>query len=83
MRLTARELQVLRLVREDYTDAEIGDRLRISEHTVAMHLRSAFDKLDLPPGHGRRHLAVRAVFGSGRTTRRRAAVPAAQLELLS
>ena len=45
--LTAREVEVLRLVASGLTDAEIGDRLSISPRTVGQHLRSTYNKLDV------------------------------------
>jgi DNA-binding CsgD family transcriptional regulator len=43
--LTHRELDVLRLVAEGLTDAEIGTLLFISPRTVSQHLRSTYGKL--------------------------------------
>jgi ATP/maltotriose-dependent transcriptional regulator MalT len=43
--LTAREVEVLRLVAEGLTDAEVGERLYISPRTVGQHLRSVYNKL--------------------------------------
>ncbi|HYH12484.1 MAG TPA: AAA family ATPase [Thermomicrobiales bacterium] len=45
--LTAREVEVLRLVASGLTDAEIADRLSISPRTVGQHLRSTYNKLDV------------------------------------
>lgn len=45
--LTDRELEVLRLVAQGHTDAEVGDRLFISPRTVGQHLRSVYSKLDV------------------------------------
>jgi len=44
-RLSARERNVLALVTEGLANAEIGERLSISEKTVRNHLSSIFDKL--------------------------------------
>jgi ATP/maltotriose-dependent transcriptional regulator MalT len=46
--LTARELEVLRLVATGRTNRAIADALAISEKTVARHLSNIFTKLDLP-----------------------------------
>ena len=43
--LTARELEVLRLVASGKTNRAIGADLVISEKTVARHLSNIFDKL--------------------------------------
>ena len=44
--LTARELEVLRLVRDGFKNKQIADRLSISENTVNFHLKNIVDKLD-------------------------------------
>jgi DNA-binding NarL/FixJ family response regulator len=46
--LSAREVEVLRLVTEGLTDREVADRLSISRRTVSQHLRSVYGKLDVP-----------------------------------
>ena len=43
--LTARELEVLALVADGLTNAEIARRLWVSQSTVAKHLEQAYPKL--------------------------------------
>jgi DNA-binding CsgD family transcriptional regulator len=46
--LSAREIQVLRLVAAGKTNRQIASELFISERTVERHLSNIFNKLDLP-----------------------------------
>jgi DNA-binding NarL/FixJ family response regulator len=46
--LTAREVQVLRLVAAGRSNRAIAAELAISEHTVARHVQNIFAKLDVP-----------------------------------
>ncbi len=53
--LTVREIEVLRLVAQGMTDAEVADQLFLSPRTVSAHLRSIYNKI----GVGSRAAATR------------------------
>jgi non-specific serine/threonine protein kinase len=46
--LSARELEVLRLVSQGLTDPQVAERLYLSPRTVGQHLRSIYRKLGVP-----------------------------------
>jgi DNA-binding NarL/FixJ family response regulator len=46
-RLTQREVDVLRLVAQGLTDAQVADELVLSTRTVSAHLRSIYRKLSV------------------------------------
>jgi DNA-binding CsgD family transcriptional regulator len=45
IRLTVRETQILRLIARGYTYARAAERLGVSPHTVASHIKKAYHKL--------------------------------------
>ena len=53
--LTRRELEVIKLLASGCTYSQIADRLGISAHTVACHIKNTYRKLDV-------HTAAAAVF---------------------
>lgn len=60
--LTRRQLAVLNLVRDGFTNHQIGRRLELSEGgTVRTHLNHAYERL----GVASRPAAVTAVYGNG------------------
>jgi predicted ATPase/DNA-binding CsgD family transcriptional regulator len=59
--LTAREVEVLRLVARGLTDAQVADELVLSRRTVSTHLTSIYSKL----GIGSRSAATRFAFENG------------------
>jgi predicted ATPase/DNA-binding CsgD family transcriptional regulator len=59
--LTSRELEVLRLLTRDMTDAQIAEELVLSRRTVHAHLRSIYGKLDV----GSRLAAARWAYDHG------------------
>jgi DNA-binding NarL/FixJ family response regulator len=64
--LTAREREVLALMAEGRSNAGVARSLWLAEGTVEKHVRSIFQKLQLPdvPDDHRRVLAVIAFLGS-------------------
>ncbi len=59
--LTAREIEVLRLLDQDLSNPQIAERLVVSRRTVDAHLRSIYDKL----GVKSRAAAIRAAQAQG------------------
>ena len=58
-RLTAREVDVLRLLARGLTYAQAARELRVSVHTAATHLKSAYRKLGVHSAAGAVMQAVR------------------------
>ena len=56
--LTARELEVLRLIRDGYRNKQIADRLAIAETTVNFHIKNLVDKLG---ANDRTHAVIIAI----------------------
>ena len=61
--LTAREIDVLHLVADGLSNAEIAERLVLSQRTVHAHLRSIFDKLGVNSRTAAAH-AVASLFSN-------------------
>ena len=59
--LTAREIEVLRLLDQDLSNPQIAERLVVSRRTVDAHLRSIYDKL----GVKSRDAAIRVATRTG------------------
>lgn len=47
IRLTCREVEVLRLLARGCTYIQVGDRLRMSVHTVESHVKNLYRKLNV------------------------------------
>jgi len=56
--LTAREVEVLRLVAQGWTDAQIAEELVISARTVNAHLSSIYRKIRVSSRHAATHYAL-------------------------
>lgn len=46
-RLTEREKQIAKLVWDDFSNKEIGEKLKIAESTVENHLSNIYEKLEV------------------------------------
>ena len=64
--LTAREIDVVRLLAEGCTYSRVAQRLGISEHTVCSHIKNVYRKLDV-------HTAAAAVYHALRLEQQAAA----------
>jgi DNA-binding NarL/FixJ family response regulator len=47
IRLTCREMEVLQLLARGCTYIQVGDRLRMSVHTVESHVKNVYRKLNV------------------------------------
>lgn len=56
-RLTPREMEVIKLLAEGYSDKKIAEKLVISPETVHKHLKNTYSKLDV---HSRTEAVIRA-----------------------
>ena len=56
-KLSAREVEVLRLVAQGWTDAQIAEELVISTRTVNAHLTSIYRKIRVSSRHAAAHYA--------------------------
>jgi DNA-binding NarL/FixJ family response regulator len=56
--LTEREVEVLRLVAQGLSDAQIAQALVISPRTVNAHLRSIYSKLNITSRNAATHFAI-------------------------
>jgi predicted ATPase/DNA-binding CsgD family transcriptional regulator len=56
--LTAREVEVLRLVAQGLTDEQVAEQLVISRHTVNSHLKAIYGKLGISSRHAATHYAL-------------------------
>ena len=59
--LTGREAKLLSLIADGLTNAQIAERLFLSPHTVKVHVRNIFAKLEV----GSRTQAVAKARGAG------------------
>ena len=57
-KLTERELNVISLVSQGFTNNEIADRLHISVHTVKAHLEAIYEKFSV---NNRVQAAIKAI----------------------
>ena len=62
--MTARQVMILELVKDGYSNAQIANRLSLAEGTVRTHLNNIYARL----GVQSRTEAVNRVFGNGRRT---------------
>src|SRR5437588_9583673 len=60
--LTAREVEVLRLVAQGLTDAQVADKLVISPRTVNWHLTAIYSKIQVSSRSGATRYAIEHHF---------------------
>jgi predicted ATPase/DNA-binding CsgD family transcriptional regulator len=56
--LTAREVEVLRLVAQGLSDEQVAEQLVISRHTVNSHLKAIYGKIGVSSRHAATHYAL-------------------------
>jgi DNA-binding NarL/FixJ family response regulator len=64
--LTPREIEVLQLIAEGLTDAQVATRLVLSTRTVQAHLRSIYSKLDITTRSAATRYALEHGLAGGR-----------------
>ena len=69
--LTRREREILGLICDGHTDAEIAATLHLSRNTVRNHVAALYGKLDAP-AQRRHHLRQRGIVGYEKPPRKRA-----------
>ncbi len=62
--LTGRQLQIMGMVRAGFSNAQIAERLEVSEGTVRTHLNNVYARLEV----GSRAGAVHTLFGPAKRT---------------
>jgi DNA-binding NarL/FixJ family response regulator len=63
--VTARQAEVLLLCAQGLANAEIADRLRISQRTVHRHLEDAYRRLEVPSRSAATRVVLTALEGNG------------------
>jgi LuxR family transcriptional regulator, maltose regulon positive regulatory protein len=76
--LSVRQTEILRLLADDLTSAEIADRLQLSRRTVEAHLRALYSRLGVRSRAAATRYAVEHGVTTSPATRPRTAPPAAR-----
>ena len=64
--LTTRQMEVLKEIEKGASNAEIAERLFLSENTVKNHIKNIFKKLNIDNRHQAAHIARQAGISSER-----------------